>query len=134
MNALRFASPFAASLALLLSAPRALPAQDARGELARAIALEEQEHDLGAAETRYRELLASKMVDEAQRAEVRLRLGRVLLRLGETDEGKSLLEEAAKAGGEIAAAAQRALLQQGPDAEREKELRAQARKHIEHAI
>ncbi|HLQ39295.1 MAG TPA: hypothetical protein VK348_15910, partial [Planctomycetota bacterium] len=114
-----------AVLALLV--PVWLPAQDARAELAKIIAVEEQEHDLGQAEAGYRALLARADTGAAEKAQATLRLGRVLQRLGKQDEAKVLLEQAAAAGGEVGAAATRALQGQGPDVEREKELRGKAR-------
>lgn len=119
------------SIGVLAALPMAaLHAQDARPELQRAIVVEEQEHDLGQAEALYRKLLEHGALGDAERAQVALHLGRVLQRLGKAEEATAMLQRAAKAGGDVAQQAQKALAAQGQDGEREKELRAKARELV----
>lgn len=112
----------------------ALPAQDARAELQRAIVTDEQEHDLGKAEAMYQKLLDGNALGDAERAEVALRLGKVLQRLGKSEQATAMLQRAAKSGGDVGKEAQKALAAQGQDGEREKQLREQAREVVRKAL
>ncbi len=107
-------------------------AQSPQSEFARVVALDEQQHDLGAAEAGYRRLLEGQGASGgASRAEVAFRLGRLLLRLGRGGEAQSLLAEAAAGGKELADGVARLQREFGQDGEREKELRARAREIIQ---
>jgi hypothetical protein len=104
------------------------PAQDTltpAAALARAQLLEQQEGDLAQAEQAYRALLAAPNAAAVHGA-VALRLGALLWRLERRDEAQPLLEQAAAAGGNIAAQAQALLQGQGPDAQQEAERRERA--------
>jgi hypothetical protein len=112
-----------------------LPAQQGKlelpKELAAAAALEDQEHDLGKAEAKYRELLDGGKLDAPARAYASLRLGQLLVRLGKKDEAKPFLEAAEKSGvSEVAADAKTELQGGEPDAERVKALREKAKEIV----
>jgi hypothetical protein len=105
------------------------PAQEPsapQAALARAQLLEQQEGDIAQAEQAYRALLAAPDA-AAVHAAAALRLGALLWRLERRDEAQPLLEQAAAAGGDIAAQAQALLQGQGPDAQQEAALQEQAR-------
>lgn len=97
--------------------------------LARVQVIEEQEGDLAAAEREYRALLArpAAEVAAAVRQEAQLRLGRLLLRLGRADDARGVLQQAAQGGGLLAAEARHLLQGQGPEGERQAQLRERAR-------
>ena len=71
--------------------------KDARAELSAAIAVEEQQGDLAAAERLYRELLNSSALSVPARALANQRLGSLLQRLGRADDAKPFLEAAQRA-------------------------------------
>ena len=71
--------------------------KDARAELSAAIAVEEQQGDLAAAERMYRELLNSSALSVPARALANQRLGSLLQRLGRADDAKPFLEAAQRA-------------------------------------
>ena len=71
--------------------------KDARAELSAAIAVEEQQGDLAAAERMYRELLNSSALSVPARALANQRLGSLLQRLGRADDAKPFLEAAERA-------------------------------------
>jgi hypothetical protein len=117
-----------ALVALFAGALAAQAPQAPQVELAQAIAVEEQERDLGKAETMYREALAGTKLSAGARALANQRLGNLLTRLGRGAEAKPFLDAAAKAQGveydDFGTA------QQGQDLEREKALREQARELV----
>lgn len=97
---------------------------DPKAELAKVIAVEEQEGDLEKAEGMYRQALAGTELSAPGRALATLRLGLLLQKLGRDAEAKPLLEEAKKSAGVVVS------LDDVTDAQRiarEKELREQAR-------
>ena len=71
--------------------------KDARAELSAAIAVEEQQGDLAAAERLYRELLNSSALSVPARALANQRLGSLLQRLGRADDAKQFLKAAQRA-------------------------------------
>ena len=71
--------------------------KDARAELSAAIAVEEQQGDLAAAERLYRELLNGNALSVPARALANQRLGSLLQRLGRADDAKPFLEAAQRA-------------------------------------
>ncbi len=71
--------------------------KDARAELSAAIAVEEQQGDLAAAERLYRELLDGSALSVPARALCNQRLGSLLQRLGRADDAKPFLEAAERA-------------------------------------
>ena len=71
--------------------------KDARAELSAAIAVEEQQGDLAAAERLYRELLNGSALSAPARALCNQRLSSLLQRLGRADDAKPFLEAAQRA-------------------------------------
>lgn len=111
-----------------------LPAQDAGQQaLARAQLLEQQEGDLAAAQAAYRALLADTQAS-AQHGEAALRLGTLLWRLDQKDDGKPFLDRAVAAGGDVAARATLVLQGEGEQGKLAQERLAKARAIVERLV
>lgn len=91
-------------------------AQTPAERLARAIVIEENEHDVGQAIELYRALAQDAGADASTRDEASLRLGLALRRIGKDDESKAVLEALVARGGALAEQARTALQDPG-DAE-----------------
>ena len=98
-------------------------------ELARAILIEEQEHDLQKAVELYEQIVAAEDTAGMDRTKALLRWGRALQRLGDERKARAVLKRAAKGLGPDAKAA--AALLQEPSKAKVKQLRAKARALLE---
>lgn len=98
---------FASILCSNLAPAQAGGDQPWRDKLARAVVIEEHEHDPARAALAYREVVAGARGD--LRAEASLRLGAALMAIGKRDEAQVAVAEALAAGGTLAARAQAVL-------------------------
>jgi hypothetical protein len=119
---------FAATLA---ATGQSAVAQDAKAELAKVIAVEEQERDLGKAETMYREAIAGGKVSEEAKRLAQQRLAALLQKLGRNEEAAALLKQA---GTGAVAGLDDVTATQGQDAAREAELREKAKVLVQQVI
>lgn len=123
----------AVALAAQQPSPAAKPKPTPAQEIAKIVAVEEQERDLAKAETLYREALSGKELSAGARELAKRRLGELLQRLGRRDEAKALL--ATVANGDPALAG---FDDFGPtpqqDIEREKALREKARELVKQVV
>lgn len=115
--------------ALTAQQPAARPKVTPSHELAKILAVEEQERDLAKAEALYREALAGKALSAEARDLATQRLAALLMSLGRREEAKQVLAAAAKVEGALVSLddVTSGLVQGGRDVEREKALREKAR-------
>ena len=101
--------------------PRITPSQ----EIAKIVAVEEQERDLAKAETLYREALAGTTLSAEARELATLRLAELLMGLGRREEAKQVMAAIAQGKGKVVALDD--VTERPQDLEREKVLREKAR-------
>lgn len=105
-NAMRW-SVLAAVLGCGLSAQSAAPEAELRAKFARAVVIEEHEHDPARAASAFREVVAGARGD--LRAEASLRLGAALMATGKREDARAAVAEVLAAGGTLGVRAQAVL-------------------------
>jgi hypothetical protein len=139
MRANPFVSVALAAVAVFAAGARAQgvpPSEAAVKELAKIVAVEEQERDLAKAESLYREALAGKALSEEARTLANARLAALLTRLGRAREAEPFAEAAARGEGAVVTLDDvvNGLVTNGQDTERTKALRAKARELVQRLL